>query len=86
MEKLKVETIPPTPRENWQDQANCLGVDPDIFYPERGESHEEAKKVCNGCIVRADCLSYALQRREKYGIWGGTSERERRRIQRKFIS
>ena len=66
----------------WQDQANCLGVDPDLFFPERGASTREAKEVCRGCVVRLECLEYALQNGEKFGIWGGMSERERRRIRR----
>jgi WhiB family transcriptional regulator, redox-sensing transcriptional regulator len=66
----------------WQDSANCLGVDPDLFFPERGASTREAKEVCRGCIVRVDCLEYALANGEKFGIWGGMSERERRRIRR----
>lgn len=66
----------------WQDQANCLGVDPDLFFPERGASTREAKEVCRGCIVRADCLEYALSNGEKFGIWGGLSERERRKLRR----
>ena len=44
----------------WQEQANCLGVDPDLFFPERGASTKEAKAVCRGCEVRAECLEYAL--------------------------
>jgi WhiB family redox-sensing transcriptional regulator len=67
---------------SWQDQANCLGVDPDLFFPERGASTREAKEVCRGCVVREDCLEYALANGEKFGIWGGMSERERRRIRR----
>lgn len=67
----------------WQSQANCLGVDPDLFFPERGASTREAKEVCNNCVVRDDCLEYALANSEKFGIWGGLSERERRRIRRK---
>lgn len=67
---------------SWQDQANCLGVDPDLFFPERGASTREAKEVCRGCIVRLDCLEYALANGEKFGIWGGLSERERRRLRR----
>src|SRR5215470_5616440 len=63
----------------WQDYANCLGVDPDLFFPERGASTREAKEVCRGCIVRTLCLEYALVNGEKFGIWGGMSERERRR-------
>jgi WhiB family redox-sensing transcriptional regulator len=68
--------------ENWQDDANCLGVDPDLFFPERGASTREAKEVCRGCVVREQCLEFALQNGEKFGIWGGLSERERRRIRR----
>lgn len=67
--------------ENWQDDANCLGVDPDLFFPERGASTRKAKEVCRGCFVRADCLEFALQNNE-LGIWGGLTERERRRIRR----
>ncbi len=68
--------------KGWQDLANCLGVDPDLFFPERGASTREAKEVCKGCVVREDCLEYALANGEKFGIWGGLSERERRRIRR----
>ena len=66
----------------WKDLSNCLGVDPDLFFPERGASTREAKEVCRGCEVRIACLEYALQNGEKFGIWGGMSERERRRIRR----
>lgn len=68
--------------EDWQSRANCLGVDPDLFFPERGASTAEAKAVCAGCVVREQCLEYALANGEKFGIWGGTSERERRVIRR----
>jgi WhiB family redox-sensing transcriptional regulator len=66
----------------WQEQANCLGVDPDLFFPERGASTREAKAVCRSCEVQGDCLEYALAHGEKFGIWGGLSERERRRVRR----
>ncbi len=66
----------------WQWQANCMGVDPDLFFPERGASTREAKAVCRGCVVAAECLEYALVNGEKFGIWGGLSERERRRLRR----
>jgi WhiB family redox-sensing transcriptional regulator len=68
---------------SWQRQANCMGVDPDLFFPERGASTREAKEVCRGCVVREDCLEFALVNSEKFGIWGGLSERERRRIRRR---
>jgi len=68
--------------KDWQAQANCMGVDPDLFFPERGASTKEAKEVCRGCVVREDCLEFALANGEKFGIWGGMSERERRRLRR----
>ena len=76
------DSIEPADAKGWQDYANCLGVDPDLFFPERGASTREAKEVCKGCVVREDCLEYALANGEKFGIWGGLSERERRRIRR----
>ncbi len=71
---------------SWQRQANCMGVDPDLFFPERGSSTREAKEVCRGCVVQADCLEYAISHGEKFGIWGGVSERERRRIRRSRLA
>ena len=68
--------------KTWWDFANCLGVEPDLFFPERGASTREAKEVCRGCVVLGDCLEYALDHGEKFGIWGGMSERERRRLRR----
>lgn len=70
------------PDKSWQDFANCLGVDPDLFFPDRGASNREAKEICRGCVVRNDCLEYALSQGEKFGIWGGMSERERRKYRR----
>jgi WhiB family redox-sensing transcriptional regulator len=66
----------------WHARANCMGVDPDLFFPERGSSTREAKEVCRGCVVRDDCLEFAIANGEKFGIWGGMSERERRRVRR----
>lgn len=66
----------------WQNYANCLGVDPDLFFPERGASTREAKEVCRGCVVQDECLEFALRNGEKFGIWGGKSERERRKVRR----
>jgi WhiB family redox-sensing transcriptional regulator len=67
---------------SWQRRANCMGVDPELFFPERGASNREAKEVCRGCVVREDCLEFAIANSEKFGIWGGMSERERRRVRR----
>lgn len=63
-------------------QARCAGLDPELFHPGRGESTTPAKEVCRGCPVRTACLDYALDNRERYGVWGGLSERERRRLRR----
>ncbi len=79
---ITISATPVEPHADWHDRANCLGVDPDLFFPERGASTREAKEVCRGCEVRHDCLEFALQNGEKFGIWGGLSERERRRIRR----
>jgi WhiB family redox-sensing transcriptional regulator len=66
----------------WTKLANCAGADPDLFFPERGESTLEAKAICRRCEVRPECLEYALAAGEKYGVWAGLSERERRRMRR----
>ncbi len=69
-------------RPDWQAHANCIGIDPELFFPGRGETDTvaEAKEVCAGCSVREACLEYALTHVVKFGIWGGLSEKERRRI------
>jgi WhiB family redox-sensing transcriptional regulator len=66
----------------WQDLANCRGADPDLFFPERGASTRTAKGICRECSVQAECLEFAIVSSEKFGIWGGLSERERRKIRR----
>ncbi len=66
----------------WQDSALCAQTDPEAFFPEKGGSTREAKKVCRSCDVRTECLEYALEHDERFGIWGGLSERERRRLKR----
>lgn len=65
---------------SWRQRAACRGVDPDIFYPSSDEEAEEAKAICRVCPVREACLEYALVNRERDGVWGGATERERRRM------
>jgi WhiB family transcriptional regulator, redox-sensing transcriptional regulator len=67
---------------DWQERALCAQTDPEAFFPEKGGSTREAKQICAGCEVRAECLEYALAFDERFGIWGGLSERERRRLKR----
>ena len=67
---------------SWQERALCAQTDPEAFFPEKGGSTREAKKVCVSCDVRPECLEYALEHDERFGIWGGMSERERRRLKK----
>ena len=65
---------------DWQDQARCRETDPELFFPEKGQPSTAAKRVCMSCDVRTECLEYALRNGERYGVFGGKTERERRRI------
>ena len=76
---------PETPEDQWQERALCAQTDPEAFFPEKGGSTREAKRICMGCEVRDACLEYALAHDERFGIWGGLSERERRRLKRGII-
>lgn len=67
---------------NWFDLGACRGLEAAIFYPDDEESAESAKAVCSTCDVAPDCLEHALTHREKAGVWGGATERDRRRIVR----
>jgi len=69
----------------WQERALCAQTDPEAFFPEKGGSTREAKKVCASCEVRSECLDYALAHDERFGIWGGLSERERRKLKRRAV-
>lgn len=69
----------------WQEDALCAQTDPEAFFPEKGGSARDAKRVCLSCPVRAQCLEYALRHDERFGIWGGLSERERRTLKRRFV-
>lgn len=64
----------------WRDHAACRGLDPEIFYPVSDEEADQAKIVCSACAVRQACLEHALGSRERDGVWGGATEKERRRI------
>ena len=74
-----------TIEDQWQERALCAQTDPEAFFPEKGGSTREAKRICLGCEVRDECLEYALANDERFGIWGGLSERERRRLKRGII-
>lgn len=75
-----VHTLDDADMARWRDLGACRGLDPGVFYPDTDEEAEMAKSVCAECDVRLACLEYALNHREKQGVWGGATERERRRI------
>jgi WhiB family redox-sensing transcriptional regulator len=64
----------------WADQALCAQTDPESFFPEKGGSTRQAKAVCAQCFVQAECLDWAMTNDERFGVWGGLSERERRKL------
>jgi len=64
----------------WAEDALCAQTDPELFFPEKGGSTREAKAICALCFVAAECLDYALTTGERFGVWGGFSERERRAL------
>ena len=67
---------------SWRYRGACRGLDPDVFYPVTDEEAGPAKDVCGQCVVRQQCLEFALDNREREGVWGGATEKERRRILR----
>lgn len=67
---------------DWISKGACSGADPDIFYPKRGESTRPAKAICDICVVKSPCLEFALTSKEFHGVWGGSSERERRHLRK----
>ena len=67
----------------WQTDSLCAQTDPEAFFPEKGGSTRDAKKICSSCEVRTQCLEYALENDERFGIWGGLSERERRKLRKR---
>lgn len=78
------EGKPPEEDPRWDEHAGCKGQGPDLWFPKRGESTLKAKAICALCPVRPACLVYALEKGEKFGIWGGKSERERREMRRTY--
>ncbi|GHE52421.1 WhiB family transcriptional regulator [Streptomyces longispororuber] len=66
----------------WQEQALCAQTGPEFFFPEPGSSVREAKNICRLCDMRTACLAYALDNDERFGVWGGLSEKERQNLRR----
>lgn len=75
---------------SWRDRAACQGTDPELFFPAGStgvavDHTQAARAVCESCGVRAACLQFALETNQEAGIWGGTSEEERRRLRRTWL-
>jgi WhiB family redox-sensing transcriptional regulator len=82
---IDLQTLPrdPSPPDMWQERAACFGIDPDTFFPVTEEEAGPALTYCGSCRIREECLSWALKNGERYGVWGGMTEQQRRRIQRR---
>jgi WhiB family transcriptional regulator, redox-sensing transcriptional regulator len=65
---------------SWQVDSSCRGVDPEIFFPTTDEEASAAIAICETCPVRLHCLAFALERNERYGVWGGLAEKERQKL------
>lgn len=74
----EISLMPP----EWVSRGLCAQTDPEAFFPEKGGSTREPKQICSRCPVAAECLDYALEHDERFGIWGGLSERDRRKLKR----
>lgn len=70
---------------DWQERGLCAQTDPEVFFPENGGTTKPAKRICLACDVRAECLQYALDHDERFGVWGGLSERDRRRLKKRGV-
>ena len=81
---IDVNDLPsnPSPPDMWQDRAACFGIDPDVFFPTSEEEAAPALAYCGGCGIRGMCLAWALKNGERYGVWGGLTEQQRRRLVR----
>jgi len=72
----------PSPPDMWQERAACFGVNPEVFFPPSEEEAGPALSHCGRCRIRAECLSWAIKNGERYGVWGGMTEQQRRRLTR----
>ena len=82
---VDLRTLPPdpSPPDMWQDRAACFGIDPDVFFPISEEEAGPALAYCGSCRIREECLAWALKNGERYGVWGGMTEQQRRRLARR---
>jgi WhiB family redox-sensing transcriptional regulator len=81
---IDLKSLPPNPAppDMWQELAACHGIDPDVFFPTSEEEAGPALAYCGACGIREMCLAWALKNGERYGVWGGLTEQQRRRLVR----
>jgi hypothetical protein len=81
---IDLKSLPtnPSPPDMWQEKASCHGIDPDVFFPTSEEEAGPALAYCGSCGIRQMCLAWALKNSERYGVWGGLTEQQRRRVVR----
>ena len=79
--KLDIGLLPP----EWTKEALCPEVDPVIFFPNKGERTVDAKNICKACNVKTQCLEYSLTNNERFGIWGGLTEFDRKKLRRRLL-
>lgn len=73
-------------RYNWQERAACRGIEPEIFFPISDDEAGPAKAICGACESRTQCLLFSFQNRERYGVWGGVTEKERIEMVRRGVA
>lgn len=84
MAHLQTAYLAPEPSaDTWRDHSACRGASPDVFHPPEGDEGLRAKMVCDACVVKTACLEFAIETREKDGVWGGLTATERRRLVRR---
>jgi len=79
---IDLRTLPtdPSPPDVWQEQAACYGINPDVFFPTSEEEAGPALAYCGACHIQEVCLAWAVKNGERYGVWGGLTEQQRRRL------
>jgi WhiB family redox-sensing transcriptional regulator len=82
--EIDIQSLPedPSPPDMWQDRAACFGIEPDVFFPTSEEEAGPALAYCTACGIRETCLAWALKNGARYGVWGGLTEQQRRRLHR----
>lgn len=85
-EEVHISALLTSRDQDWRAQASCARLDPNLWFAPGAVEHREAKKICRGCPVRSECLAYAMNVPVDHGIWGGLTERERRRRRREVAA